>query len=572
MNKHSTYSYFSMEIALTSSVPTYAGGLGVLAGDVLRSAADLGVPMVGVTFVHRKGYFRQRLSTDGWQTEHECTWPVEDLLEECGPLITVQIGGERVFVRAWRFFLRGSSGHEVPVVLLDTHVPGNSDYHRTITDHLYGGDRHYRLCQEIVLGIGGVRILRALGYHQLTRFHLNEGHAAFAVLELMREAHARQGRAQPHVPVSELLSHARSMCIFTTHTPVEAGHDRFDTGHVHSALEPTLANYLAELDQTHTVNMTEIALRGSLHVNAVAFRHAEVSRKLFPNYPLRAITNGVHVGTWTAPAFQELYDELLPGWRKDSFLLRHARTIPLDLLWNAHLHAKDNLLAIVNGRADFPRFDRGLFTIGFARRATGYKRALLLFHDTERLRELARRFGRLQIIMSGKAHPHDTQGKEIIQKIIKLATTLTDEISVAYLENYDMAIAGALVAGVDLWLNTPQPPLEASGTSGMKAALNGVPSLSTLDGWWIEGCVEGVTGWSIGTLGPADTSAPAHDAADAEALYRRLEHEILPLFFDRPDAYREVMRGAIAINGSYFNSERMVQEYLHFVESGARDH
>lgn len=550
--------YFSMEIALDEAVPTYSGGLGILAGDTLRSAADLRVPVVAVTLLHRKGYFYQKLDASGWQTEEPVEWVVDDYLEEQTARITVTLEGRQVQVRAWRFDVVGSAGFVVPVYLLDTDLPENSEQDRTLTDQLYGGDLRYRLCQEVILGIGGVRMLRALGHTNLQRYHMNEGHAALLTLELLREQREGAGRGEI---LPEDLEAVRRQCVFTTHTPVAAGHDQFPLELVDQVLGSREACGINDpICHQERLNMTYLALSLSHYVNGVAKRHGEVSRLMFAGYQIDSITNGVHAATWTAPEFQALFDRYIPGWRDDNFSLRYALNIPSAEVLEAHKQAKRRLIEEVNRRTN-AGMDLDVLTIGFARRATSYKRPDLLLADVDRLRATIRHSGPLQVIYAGKAHPQDQRGKQLIQHIVRLKEALLPEVKLSYLANYDMQLGRQMTAGVDVWLNTPQPPMEASGTSGMKAALNGVPSLSILDGWWIEGCIEGVTGWAIGADGRLGQSERSSQS-DADSLYQTLERAVLPMFYrDRP-RFVDIMRHAIALNGSFFNTQRMVQQYV----------
>jgi starch phosphorylase len=551
---NSTVAYFSMEIALDKAVPTYSGGLGVLAGDTLRSAADLSVPVVGITLLHRKGYFQQHLDASGNQTESPVLWRPEDKLESVDARTTVSIEGRIVHVRAWKYPVRGVTGHEVPVYLLDTQLPENSEWDQTLTDYLYGGDNHYRLCQEIVLGMGGAALLRSLNIPAQI-YHLNEGHSALLTLCLLEWQ--LDGRKAFELDEADIEA-VRRRCVFTTHTPVPAGHDKFPIEVVRRVLGDEA---VALLEAAHcvddaTLNMTHLALRLARWVNGVAMKHREVSQGMFPNFPIDAITNGVHAGTWTSPAFQRLLDKRIPEWRLDNLYLRYAVGIPLQEVRAAHAEAKKVMLAAIAERTGV-LLDPKVFTIGFARRATPYKRADLLFADPTRLAEIATSVGPIQIVFGGKAHPNDGGGKDLIRRIHEAAAALAGQVSVVYVENYEMEIAGKIVAGVDLWLNNPMKPLEASGTSGMKAALNGVPSLSVLDGWWIEGHVEGVTGWSIG-----DAETEGDQSKDANEIYLKLERVILPLYYGLPFAYAEVMRASIALNGSFFNTQRMVEQYV----------
>jgi starch phosphorylase len=545
-----------MEVALEPAMPTYSGGLGVLAGDTLRAAADLDVPMVGMTLLHRKGYFRQHLDAQGNQTESPASWSPEKHLEPLPVRVSVSIEGRPVQIRAWRHTVRGVSGHTIPVYFLDTALEENSPWDQTLTDHLYGGDQRYRLCQEVVLGLGGVAMLKALGHDRVRTYHMNEGHSALLALGLLAE----QTEGRPVRSVTDSAREAvRRRCVFTTHTPVPAGHDQFPTDLVRRVLgdEWTTALGAAACCLNDTLNMTYLALFFSRYVNGVAMRHGEISRSMFPGYPVNSITNGVHAATWTAESFQKLYDRHVPEWRRDNLYLRYAISIPLGEIQQAHAEAKRLLLAEVERRSG-TRLDLQTLTLGFGRRATSYKRPGLLFSDLERLRRIVRQAGPLQVVYGGKAHPHDEGGKALIRRIFEAAAALGDAVRVVYLPEYDLALAKLLCAGVDVWLNTPQKPQEASGTSGMKAALNGVPSLSILDGWWVEGHLEGVTGWSI----DEDPRSPSDPAREAESFYAKLEYVIAPMFYRRPLAFAEVMRSAIALNGSFFNAQRMVGQYL----------
>ncbi len=551
-----TIAYFSMEVGLDPAMPTYSGGLGILAGDTLRSAADLAIPMVGVTLLHRKGYFYQHLDEHGNQSESPCDWNPGDFLEPMNPRILLAIEGRKVQVRAWLYIVHGFAGYKVPVYFLDTDLPENSPWDRTLTDYLYGGDGHYRLCQEAVLGLGGVVMLRALGHKNVKTYHMNEGHSALLALALLDERSKEKGL---NTITEADIDAVRHRCVFTTHTPVPAGHDQFPWDLVQRVLGEEPSNFLesAQCCLNNSLNMTYLALYFSRYINGVSHRHEEISQNMFPGYPINSVTNGVHALTWISLPFQNLFDRHIEEWRRDNLYLRYAISIPLDEISEAHREAKRELLTEVERRIGI-RLAPEVMTIGFARRATEYKRAYLLFSDPERLRTISRQIGPLQVIYGGKAHPHDEGGKAAIRRIFETVGSFKDAIRVVYLEEYDMALAKYICAGVDLWLNTPQKPQEASGTSGMKAALNGVPSLSVLDGWWIEGHVEGVTGWSIGDTWESESNP----SAEILSLYDKLESAILPMFYQRPHKYAEVMRSAIALNGSFFNAQRMMFQYL----------
>lgn len=546
--------YFSMEVALEDEIPTYSGGLGVLAGDTLRAAADLETPMVAVTLVHHKGYFRQRLDEAGNQIEEAAPWEPAARLERVDRKVMIRIADRKVTVGAWRFRVQGTSPCPVAVYLLDTRFPENAAWDRTLTDHLYGGDEHYRLCQEVVLGMGGIALLKALGYTGISTYHMNEGHSALLTLALL-EGESRGDLAK----VSEReIESVRQRCVFTTHTPVPAGHDQFPREEIRRVLGETFARVLdiTACCPSGVLNMTFLALRFSRYINGVAMRHGEVSRGMFPQYPVRAITNGVHAANWTSDSFRTLLDRHIPEWRSDNQYLRYAVGIPREEIRTAHEKAKACLISELDRRAGVT-LDPQALTIGFARRATAYKRADLVISDIRRLRTIAERVGPLQIVFGGKAHPRDNDGKAMIRRIVEAAHSAGPNLRILYLEDYDIRWARLLTSGVDLWLNTPQRPQEASGTSGMKAALNGVPSLSVLDGWWIEGCVEGVTGWAFGL---------EHDGADnveeSTSLYDKLERKIAPLYYGQPDALDEIRRAALSLNGSFFNSQRMLSQYV----------
>jgi starch phosphorylase len=543
--------YFSMEIAINPAMPTYSGGLGMLAGDTLRSAADLGVPLVAFTLAHRKGYFQQRLNGTGEQTEEVQPWNPSDFCKEEPARITVSIEERVVTVRAWRYELVGRYGHVVPIYLLDTDLEGNAGLDRGLTDHLYGGDTNYRLQQEIVLGMGGARMANALGL-TVNVYHMNEGHAALLTLALLE---GQLGGGPLGAATESDIAQVRRKCVFTTHTPVPAGHDRFSMEQASRILGSDRAARLEKLGCFHEglLNMTLIALRFSRYANAVAMQHGKVSRAMFPEFPVASITNGVHAPTWVCEPVQQMLDTHVPAWRRDNLYLRNAIDLPEQEILKAHMRAKEVLLAEVASRSGLVLNPRVL-TLGFARRAATYKRASLLFTDPERLLKIASQAGGLQILYAGKAHPQDIPGKALIHDVIEVARKLSnDMLRIVYLENYAWDLGALLTAGVDVWVNTPRRPYEASGTSGMKAALNGVPSLSILDGWWIEGCIEGVTGWAV--------EDGANDAEEAVSLYNKLEKSVVPLYCDATEKWGRLMRTTLAFNGSFFNTNRMVKQY-----------
>ncbi len=546
--------YFSMEIALHPKMHTYSGGLGVLAGDTARSASDLELPMVFVTLISRQGYLRQDIDQSGWQHDHPDPWEPSDFATPLRAKVSIPINGREVWIRPWLHVIRSPLGHDVPVLLLDTDLPENAPEDRGITDRLYGGDARYRLRQEIVLGIGGLRLLSALGFAGINTFHLNEGHAALLALDLLRR-HPRPADQVTNGDLRYDVAPVREACIFTTHTPVEAGHDRFEW----SLVSELLPDYI-DLDQVRllaggdTLNMTRLALSLSGFVNGVAQRHARTTREMFPGYRIRAITNGVHLPTWTHPAFAKLYNEHYPSWGLEPETLAQADQLPGKLLWQAHDQARRELIATVAERTGVI-LDPDRPLIGYARRMTSYKRPELIFSDIERLRQINARYP-FQIVLSGKAHPLDEPGKRHIQNIFGHIHELADELPIAFIPNYDAMVARHLVPGVDVWLNTPVPPMEASGTSGMKAAINGVLNLSVLDGWWIEACVDGVTGWAIGRDGSKGAGQ-----ATADDLYSRLEDDVLPLFHEDCDGWIRMMQQSISKIASTFNTQRMMRRY-----------
>jgi len=551
-----TVAYFSMEFAVDPKMPTYSGGLGILAGDAMRAAADLGIPAVGVTLLHRKGYFQQHLDSNGNQSESDVNWSPEEFLELLSPRVLISMAGRQVQVQAWRYMVHGESGYSVPVYFLDTSLPENSPEDQSLTTYLYGGDTRYRLCQEVILGFAGVAMLRALGHRVVQAYHMNEGHSALVTLALFEEQ--SWGRSLDAIGVAEreaVIQH----CVFTTHTPLPMGHDAFPINLVREVLGNERADFLmtSQCSTNGVLSMTDLAIKFSCYINGVSMRHEDISRTIFSNHKVNSITNGVHAMTWTSPAFRCLYDRFIPQWRRDNLYLKYALRIPLDEIRKTHTEAKLELLAEVDRRTGI-RLDPQVMTIGFARRATEYKRHDLLFYDLEQLRRIVRKGYPLQIIYGGKAHPRDEGGKALIKKIYEAASALKNCIPVVYLEEYDMSLAKTVCSGVDIWLNTPQKPHEASGTSGMKAALNGVPTFSILDGWWIEGHIEGVTGWSIGDGWQSESNI----GQEGFSLYNKLEQVIAPTYYKEPNQFASIMRSAIALNGSYFNAQRMITQYL----------
>lgn len=547
--------YFSMEIALQPEMHTYSGGLGVLAGDMVRAAADLELPIVFVTLASRAGYVRQTIDAAGRQIAGPDPWEPERWAVPLDAMVAVEIERRPVWIRSWLYAVTSPTGGRVAVVLLDTNVDHNAASDRAITDALYGGDDEYRLMQEMVLGIGGARMLRALGF-TIETWHMNEGHAALLTLDLLR-ALRKTYRDPGRDPYIYDIERVRERCVFTTHTPVEAGQDRFSYD-----LARRLLDGFIEIDQLQLLagadglNMTRLALNLSRYVNGVAERHAETTRRMFPGYQVRAVTNGVHLPSWTHPRIADLLHDLLPSWGHEPELLTRAERLDDAALWQAHQAAKQDLIRGVGEltgitlRPDWP-------ILGFARRMTGYKRPDLLFNDPARLRAIHARFP-FQVVFAGKAHPRDRSGMELIAHIHAALHDLQDQIPGTFLTGYDTVLAQLLVAGSDVWVNTPLPPLEASGTSGMKAAANGVLNLSVLDGWWVEACVHGLNGWGFG--GSASEVADPTDAHASE-LHQLLENDVLPCYHADRQRWIGMMKRAIWQIASYFNTQRVLRRY-----------
>lgn len=543
--------YFSMEMALRPEMHTYSGGLGGLAGDTARSAADLDLPVVFVTLVSGEGYLRQEIDAEGRQVDHPDPWDPAEWATPLGAMVAVPIEGRQVWIRPWLYVLTCPIGQSVPVLLLDTRLDQNAPDDRGITDRLYGGDAAWRLKQEIVLGIGGELVLQALGF-EIETYHMNEGHAALLTAALLRR-HPRTRR----VATGDVLDYdddrVREVCVFTTHTPVEAGHDHFAYDLVERHLDGLIPiGQLRLLGGEDRLNMTRLALNLSGFVNGVALRHAETTRQMFPGYTIKAVTNGVHVPTWTHPAMARLFQRIAPAWGHDPEQLAVADMLPDEDVWAAHQEAKSDLVAEVRTRTGL-ELRPDLPVISFARRMTGYKRPDLIFADVGRLRAIHATHP-FQLVMAGKAHPKDEGGKALIHHIHQVMGELRGEVPMAFLPGYDMALAKVMVAGADVWLNTPLPPMEASGTSGMKAALNGGLNLSVLDGWWIEAWIEGVTGWAVG----GDDRAHQDDPQD---LYDKLERSVLPLWYDDRRRWIWMMKQAISKVVPRFNSQRMMRRY-----------
>lgn len=536
-----TIAYISMEIALENNIKTYSGGLGILAGDILRAAADGQVSMVGITLLSRQGYFRQNIQDNQQIETPEASYDFSKL-KLLKKNFFLKIGSTKIRVAIWRYDIFNSDkSFSVPVYLLDTNIKGNPEEFKNLTEQLYGGGSEYRLRQEIVLGRGGVKAMRVLGYGKIKKFHLNEGHGALAAIELFQQTISRK--------ISDKISEVRRRCVFTTHTPVKSAHDVFPLELVRKNQKDFPEN-LPEMISGNSLNMTKLGFYFSGFVNGVALSHQEFSEKMYPGQPIHAVTNGVHSQTWTSPAFQKLYDLRIPNWRHSSLSLRNAFNIHLEEIWQAHQESKRILINYIQKEKNLV-FSENVFTIGFARRFTAYKQPGLLLADLDRLLNIHETAGNIQIVYAGKAHPADIEGKKEIEFVNQAIEKLQGKIKIVFLENYDFDLAKLLVAGVDIWLNTPLPPNEASGTSGMKAAHNGVPQLSTLDGWWNEGYIKNKTGWVIDSKG-----------SETESLYKILEETIIPRYYKNPGKWQDTMRHTIGINASFFNTERTLQQYI----------
>ena len=535
--KEITIAYFSAEVGLNSQIKTYSGGLGLLAGDTIKAMADLEVPFCAVTLLYKQGYFKQKINKEGIQVELADYWEYENVLTKCDVQVQVNIYGEFILIDVWKFEYEGDTGHRVPIYFLDTQLEENSEFAKSLTDHLYVGDR---VAQEIVLGIGGVRALEKLN-HPISLHHMNEGHSAFLTLELYKREGKRTGEWNDNA--------VKEQCVFTTHTPIPAGHDKFRYEDVQEALKAErdiLPMHLKEIAGHDMFNTTLLAMNLSKTTNAVSLKHAQVTSEMFPNQEVIGITNGVHAPTWAHPRMVELFDYYCSSWRVNSACLKEIFKAPNSQVFSAKKEAKRELIGYVNEYTITPvQLKNDVLTIGFARRFVEYKDAELIFYHMEDLIEIG---DRVQFVFAGKAHKHDTQGKEIMQRIINHAKELKAHISIAFLEDYNIDVAKKLVSGCDLWLNTPIPPNEASGTSGMKAAINGCMHFSRLDGWAIESFEKNGGGFPI---------------QNYDDFITELKYKIIPLYYsENKNAWIEEMKLSIGNAGGYFNTHRMCKEYI----------
>ncbi|MFZ2448179.1 MAG: alpha-glucan family phosphorylase [Syntrophobacteraceae bacterium] len=530
--------YFSMEIGLNENMPTYSGGLGILAGDHIKSAADLNIPLVAVTLLYKRGYFIQNINPFGKQEEMYPYFDPRAFMEPLPLKVKIRIEGRDVQIGVWKYNQVGTTGR-VPVYFLDTDLPSNAPEDRLITQFLYGGDSHTRISQEAVLGIGGYMALKRLE-PRITTYHMNEGHAVFLTLALLKD-HGGD------------VEQVRSKCVFTTHTPVPAGHDKFGYDLASKVLDDFLPSNIRQLAGESILNTTVLALNLSRAANGVSQLHGEISRQMFPGFDIGHITNGVHHLSWTGPEFKALFDKYIPNWRNDPQQLADISLIPDSEIVEAKKSAKKRLISYINS-VSAAGFTDELLTICFARRAAAYKRSTLIFSDLEYLFNLS--FDRVQYVFAGKAHPQDEPGKELIREIVNIGKQYENKLRLVFVPNYNIWVAGMMTAGADVWLNTPRRPREASGTSGMKVCFNGGVNMSVLDGWWREACRNRLNGWAIG-----DDEDQSDEAAAAD-LYQDLD-DMVTTYYANPKQWLAIMRHSISDISPRFNTHRMVLEYFH---------
>jgi starch phosphorylase len=538
MIKKEDYSiaYLSMEIALDNNIKTYAGGLGVLAGDILRSAATKKFPMIGITLISNQGYFKQKITSSGKQLELIDNDYDFSLLKKLDTEVAVNIGNDKVKIGVWQYLIKGENGFNVPVYLLDTNIFGNKTIYKKLSTKLYGGDLTFRLQQEIILGRGGVKMLEALGYNNIKKYHLNEGHGAFTAIELYNNCLEKN--------IAAKIAKVKTQCVFTTHTPIQTVFDEFPVDLL-AQNQPDFPFNLRQLIKNKQVNTIDLAMFFSGYINGVAKTHQNFLNTVYPKYNIKVITNGINSIFWSSPEFKKLYDKYIFGWRTDASLLKKVDRIALKNIWQAHQSAKRRLLKYIKKITGIT-WREDILTICFARRFTEYKQPLLLFADIDRLQEILESGGRAQIVLAGKAHFRDMSGQDSIKRIYTIKKKYP-KLNIIFLQNYNLDLARLLVAGSDIWLNNPQVPQEACGTSGMKAAHNGVPQVSTLDGWWPEGYKKGKTGWAI---------------SNADDLYEILKKEILPAYYKMPKKWRVIMKNTISLNAAYFNTDRVLKQYI----------
>ncbi len=527
--------YFSAEVGLNGEIKTYSGGLGILAGGTIKAMADLNVPFCAITLLYKNGYFKQKIENDS-QIEVDDNWDYENILTDLNKQVKVNIKGQDITIKIWKYEYIGVTNHKIPIYFLDTNVESNPGWAKQLTEDLYDGER---LSQEIILGIGGVRALNLLG-HNIEKYHMNEGHSSFLTLELYKTLGEKNGWDDGQV---------KERCVFTTHTPIPAGHDKFKYEDIYDHFKGEkniIPLHIKKLAGEHEFNTTKLAMSFSSYVNAVSRKHSEVTKDMFPEFTIDYITNGVHASAWVNSYLKEVLDRYIPGWQKDFTKLDQVFKIPNSDIYKAHLNAKKELVDFVNkNNVIDSKFKQDVLTIGFARRFIAYKDAELIFQNIDNLKRLGKQ---IQFVFSGKAHKKDGLGKDIMRRIIQKSRELKDYVSIAFLENYNFDVAKKLVAGCDLWLNTPIPFNEASGTSGMKAAINGCCHFSRLDGWAIESFEKNGGGFPI---------------CEYQDFITTLEYKIIPMFYakDKSNWVAE-MKLSIGNSGSYFNTHRMAREYV----------
>jgi starch phosphorylase len=541
MNHYPSIAYICLEFGLEDTIKTYAGGLGILAGDTIKTAADLHLPFIGISLLYKNGYFKQSVDEQGNQSAENDVWDWSKILHKEIDSLKIVIGQQILYVHVWSYQIKGQQG-SVPLYFIDTDHPDNPEEFRKVSDRLYAPDHHIRLLQQLVIGYGAIQV-----YERLTKtlpeiIHINESHAAYSIVYLLKKLNEED---------------VKNRFVFTTHTPVTAGHSKHNVEELTGLLGTDLTYIDTTLTKDGVLNLSELAIFYSKYTNAVSYMHREVTKHMFPESHVEAITNGVHPQTWVSHAMQKVFDQHIPEWRIDTDHLRKSLIIPDEEIDKAHKISKNELCYYIDTYRH-KKLDPTIFTIGFARRFAEYKRNDLIFTDYNRLNEIGKKYGSLQLVFSGKAHPNDTKGQEYIRNIVNIAHEKFDYLNVVYIPNYGIEISKLLVSGVDLWLNNPVVPMEASGTSGMKASMNGIPNLSTIDGWWKEGSFEGLTGWNIGG------SCEGEDCSkeEIEQMYDKLENHILPIYYEDKQHWINIQKHCIAMNGSYFHTKRMMEEYL----------
>ena len=548
--------YFVMECAVDSRIPTYSGGLGILAGDTLQSFADLEVPAVCITLLWKNGFTNQKLSNDGTQLDSVQEWDVERYMQPTNIKIKMPLGDKDITITAYKYTIESTKGdNEIDAYFLTPDVPENDPETRKICDRLYIEGGLTRLKQEIILGIGGYEMLKAIKYKPFL-YHINESHSAFLIASLMKDMND--------------LNRVKSRVVFTTHTPIPAAFDKFAMKDVASMLgrycdkQVLYDIYQEKLEDNDELNLSWLAIKNAKNVVAVSRKHKFVSEQIFEGYRLKYVTNGIHHIKWASAHHKMLYAKYINGWEEDPDLLRDVACIPDNEFAQAHILSKETLVEMVNSESD-ASFIPEDFTIAMAKRITHYKRNNLILSNPNKLIEIAENKGNIQIIFAGKAHPADPDGLAMIKSIhnaSRYIASKTKKIKIAFLENYNIHKANIILAGVDLWLNNPVRPLEASGTSGMKASLNGVPNFSVLDGWWLEACMEGINGWGIGPRPAWTDLSYSDDVQDLNDIYGKLEFNILDLYYKNFSDYLKIMKMAVSTIAPYFNTHRMVSEYV----------